>query len=283
MTDLSQVTADRMQQAPGGSLRAADTSPNGFAGEVGLLLIRNIREAMRSPVIAFVFPVLFPLFAETLVASAYSRVSSLESFPVHPYTAYMAPGMMLLAGMMGSGYSATALVLDVQTGFLHRMRLLNVRPSAILLSRILFDALRVLPAAVVVLLVGLVLGARIESGPLSVPPLLLMCSVWSVAYGGLFYIVALTTWNPQAPLAMSPLFILLMFTSTAAMPAPLLPDWLESLSGYNPFTYVTEGARALMTGPVDGGALLGMAAVLLGGVVLTQLFVIPLFRRAVER
>ncbi|MEU2233382.1 ABC transporter permease [Streptomyces vietnamensis] len=285
MTDLSLASSGasgppaRGRTAGPGAL----ASSNGFAAEVGLLLRRNVREALRSPVIAFVFPVLFPLFAETLVASAYSRVSSLATFPVHPYTAYMAPGMMLLAGMMGSGYSATALVLDVQTGFLNRMRLLDVRPSAILLSRVLFDALRVLPAAVVVLVVGLALGARIDSGPAAVPVLLVMCSVWSVAYGGLFYIVALTTWNPQAPLAMSPLFILLMFTSTAAMPTNLLPDWLATLSAYNPFTYVTEGARALMTGPVDGGALLAMAGVLVGGVVLTQAFVIPLFRRAVER
>ncbi|MER8043667.1 ABC transporter permease [Streptomyces sp. NPDC094032] len=284
MTDLTLDSRDRAKPPTTGAVSPLPrASANGFTAEVLLLLRRNIREALRSPVIAFVFPVLFPLFAETLVASAYSRVSSLASFPVHPYTAYMAPGMMLLAGMMGSGYSATALVLDVQTGFLNRMRLLDVRPSAILLSRVLFDALRVLPAAVVVLVVGLALGARIDSGPAAVPALLLMCSVWSVAYGGLFYIVALTTWNPQAPLAMSPLFILLMFTSTAAMPNALLPDWLAALSAYNPFTYVTEGARALMTGPVDGGALLAMAGVLLGGVVLTQAFVIPLFRRAVER
>jgi ABC-2 type transport system permease protein len=250
---------------------------------VRMLLHRNIREAMRSPVIAFLFPVLFPLFAETLVASAYARVSSLQSFPVHPYTAYMAPGMMLLAGMMGSGYSATALVLDVQTGFLQRMRLLDVRPSAILLSRVLFDALRVLPAAVVVLLVGLSLGARLESGFASVVGLLVMCSMWSVAYGGLFYIVALSTWNPQAPLAMSPLFILLMFTSTAAMPTSLQPDWLATLARYNPFTHVTEGARALMTGPMDSGTLLLAGVVLVVGIVVTQAFVIPMFRRAVER
>ncbi|MFE6156209.1 ABC transporter permease [Streptomyces sp. NPDC057889] len=253
------------------------------AATVRMLLHRNIREAMRSPVIAFLFPVLFPLFAETLVASAYARVSSLQSFPVHPYTAYMAPGMMLLAGMMGSGYSATALVLDVQTGFLQRMRLLDVRPSAILLSRVLFDALRVLPAAVVVLLVGLSLGARLESGFASVVGLLVMCSMWSVAYGGLFYIVALSTWNPQAPLAMSPLFILLMFTSTAAMPTSLQPDWLATLARYNPFTHVTEGARALMTGPLDSGTLLLAGVVLVVGIVVTQAFVIPMFRRAVER
>ncbi len=251
-------------------------------GEVALLLRRNLREALRSPVIAFLFPILFPLFAETLVASAYGRVATLPSFPVRPYAAYMAPGMILLAGMMGSGYSATALVLDVQTGFLDRLKLLDVRPSSILLSRLAFDAVRVLPAAVIVLLVSLVLGARVEGGLAAAGVLLLLCCVWSVAYGGLFYVVALTTWNPQAPLAMSPLFILLMFTSPAAIPASLLPNWLAVVARWNPFTYVVEGARSLMTGPISGEALARAGLTLLAGLVLTQAAVIPAFRRAVE-
>jgi ABC-2 type transport system permease protein len=116
--------------------------PGGLVGEIRTLFLRNLREGLRSPVIAFLFPVLFPLFAETLVASSYERVSTLPGFPVHPYAAYMAPGMLLLAGMMGSGYSATALVLDVQTGFLDRMKLLHVRPGAILASRLLFGPAR---------------------------------------------------------------------------------------------------------------------------------------------
>ncbi len=251
-----------------------------LAAETWTLFRRNFREGVRSPVIAFLFPVLFPLFAETLVAASYQRVATLPGFPVHPYTAYMAPGMLLLAGMMGSGYSATALVLDVQTGFLDRMKLLNVRPNAMLASRLLFDAVRVLPAAVVVLVVSLLLGARIDGvgGALT---MLAICSVWSVGYGGLFYIVALTTWNPQAPLAMSPLFILLMFTSPAAVPVYLLPDWLVTVSRWNPFSYVVEGARAAMAGHF-GRPMLSAVAVLLGAVVVTQVVVVPLFRRAIQ-
>jgi ABC-2 type transport system permease protein len=254
----------------------------GLVAETAVLLRRNLREGVRSPVIAFLFPVLFPLFAVTLVAGAYGQVATLPNFPVQPYTAYMAPGMLLLAGMMGSGYSATALVLDAQTGFLDRLKTLDVRPGAILLSRLAFDALRVLPAAVVVLGVSLVLGARIDSGPLGVLALLLICAVWSVGYGGLFYLVALTTWNPQAPLAMSPLFILLLFTSPAAVPAFLLPSWLDSLAAWNPFTPVVEGVRALMTGPLTARPLVLAGIVLLATLAITQAAVVPLFRRVLR-
>ncbi|QFU90580.1 ABC transporter permease [Amycolatopsis sp. YIM 10] len=249
------------------------------------LLRRNLREGVRSPVIAFIFPVLFPLFLITLVASSYERMAFIPGFPVRPYAAYMAPGLLLFTGMMGSGYSATALMLDAQTGFLDRLRLQPVRPLSILLSRLLFDAIRVIPAVAVVLVVSVVLGARIDHGWLGVLGLLVFCCVWSVAYGGLFYVVALRTGNPQAPLAMAPLSVLLLFASPAAAPPFLLQDWLETVSAWNPFTYVIEGLRALMTGPLEGStdtALLRAGLVLLVLTVLTQLIVVPSFRRLVE-
>jgi len=270
------AVADR----PGTAPAAPVLGQRSFGVEVWTLFLRNFREGVRSPVIAFLFPVLFPLLAETLVSASYSRVSSLPGFPIHPYTAYMAPGMLLLAGMMGSGYSATALILDVQTSFLDRLKVYNVRPNAILASRLAFDAVRVLPAAIVVLLGSMMLGAHV-AGPGQAVGVILMCSLWSVGYGGLFYIVALTTWNPQAPLAMAPLFILLMFTSPAFVPGYLLPPWLVSLSHWNPFTYIVEGCRAVMYGDAVGRPLWYALAVLIGAIVLTQAAVIPLFRRAV--
>ena len=250
--------------------------------DVGYLLRRNLREARRSPVIAFVFPIVFPVVAQTLVAAAYGRMASLPGFPVRPYAAYMAPGMFLLAAMMGAGYSATALVLDVQTGFTNRLRLLNVRPSSMLLARLAFDALRVLPAAFIVLVVSILLGAKASGGVPGIVGLLVLCSLWSVTYGGLFYVVAVLSWNPQAPLAMSPLFILLMFTSPAAIPIALLPGWLAQVARANPFTYVVEAARELLAGTVTAPTLLSCALVLVLGLALTQSAVVPLFRAAVE-
>jgi ABC-2 type transport system permease protein len=247
-----------------------------------ILLRRNLREGRRSPVIAFAFPVFFPLFIITLVASSYQRVAFIPGFPVHPYPAYMAPGMLLFTGMMGSGYSATALMLDAQTGFLDRLRLQPIHPMTILLSRLLFDALRVVPAVVVVLGVSMLLGARVDQGAPGILAVLVLCCLWSVTYGGLFYIVGLRSGNPQAPLALAPLSVVLLFTSPASIPVFLLPGWLRAVSAWNPFTYVVEGVRAFMTGPLRLSAVLALLAVLVGGVLITQLVVVPSYYRLVE-
>ena len=48
---------------------------------------------------------------------------------------------------------------------------------------------------------------------------------------------------------MFPLFFLLLFISTAFMPANLLPGWLETAAKFNPVDYMIQGMRGLM---IDG-------------------------------
>jgi ABC-2 type transport system permease protein len=254
-----------------------------LAADTWLLLRRSIREGLRSPVFAFLFPALFPLFMIALTSQSFREMVNLPGFPIRPYAAYEAPAVLMLTAMMGAGYSATGLVIDAQSGFLDRLRLLPVRPAAILLGRLLFDVVRVLPAGVLVLVASLGLRARLDGGIAGALALLALVLFWSLAYNGLFFVVALRTRNAQAPLAVLPLFMPLMFLSTAFLPKQLLPHWIRVVSDWNPYTYVLEGGRPFMTGggaaaPI-GKALLAALAIL----VITQVAVVRSFRALVRR
>ena len=122
--------------------------------------------------------------------------------------------MVLLTGMMGAGYSATALVIDVRSGYLDRLRVLPVHPVAIVLGRLLFDMVRVLPAGALVLAVSVALGGEVRGGLLGAVAILGLLALWSLAYSGIFYAVGLRTVNPQAPFALLPIFVPLMFLTT---------------------------------------------------------------------
>src|SRR5438105_14632818 len=90
-----------------------------FCGDVWLLLRRSIREGLRNPAFAFLFPAVFPLFIIVLTSQTFRNVIHLPGFPdIHPYAAYEAPAVLFLTAMMGAGYSATGLVVDSQSGFL---------------------------------------------------------------------------------------------------------------------------------------------------------------------
>jgi len=219
-------------------------------GQLRVLLVRNLREGARNPVLAYALPIIIPIAVLVLVAKTLYRVTDLPGFPTTNYAEWMTPAIVMLTAMTGVGYAATSLVVDIQSGFLDRLRLLDVRPAALLSSRVLFDVVRVLPAGAFALVVGLLLGTDLNEGVLGVLLLFALLVVWAVAYGGLYFVVALTTGNAQAPLALAPLFLPLQFLSTQFVPKALLPGWVRAIAAWNPFTYMVDASRAVTTGPM---------------------------------
>ena len=250
--------------------------------QVGLLLMRNLREGARNPVLAYGLPIVIPLAVLVLVAKTLYRVTDLPGFPTHNYAEWMTPAIIMLTAMTGVGYAATSLVVDIQSGFVDRLRLLDAQPPALLLSRVLFDVVRVLPAGGVLLVLGLLLGTHVNEGAVGVVVLFALLTLWAAAYGGLYFVVALTTRNAQAPLALAPLFLPLQFLSTQFFPKSLLPGWVQASSRWNPFTYMVDAGRALTTGPFSAVPLARAVAVALLMLVLTQLASLRAFTRAVE-
>ena len=248
--------------------------------QVRLLLFRSLREGARNPVLAYALPIIIPFAVLILVAKTLYRVTDLPGFPTTNYAEWMTPAIIMLTAMTGVGYAATSLVIDIQSGFLDRLRLLDVRPTALLLSRVLFDVVRVLPAGTVLLGLGLVLGTDLNEGLLGVALLFALLVLWAAAYGGLYFVVALTTQNAQAPLALAPLFLPLQFLSTQFVPKSLLPGWVQAISAWNPFTYMIDAGRAMTTGPLTVAPVAKAVAVALGILVVTQVLSRRAYRRA---
>jgi len=245
-----------------------------------LLLRRGLTVALRTPLTAFIFPVVFPLLTMIFVSQLTARITSLPVFPVHPYIAYLAPGTLLLVPMIGAGYAATGLVIDANTGFLDRIRLLPTRPSAIIFGKLLFEAVRVLPAGLIVLTVSVALGASDGHGAVTVVGMLGLIMLWSMAYSGLFYLIGLRTMSAQAPIALLPLALPLYFASTALVPRALMSGWMSTAADWNPYTYLVGGARTLMTGnSIDVTAIAKAVAVALVLLTITQLLVMRTLHR----
>ncbi|MGH3849449.1 MAG: ABC transporter permease [Pseudonocardiaceae bacterium] len=250
--------------------------------QLNLLLTRNLREGLRNPVLAYGLPVVIPLAMLILVAKTLTRVTDLPGFPTDNYAEWMTPAVIMLTAMTGVGYAATSLVLDIQSGFLDRLRLLDAFPASLLISRLLFDVARVLPAGAALLGVGVLLGTDLNEGAAGIVALFALLALWAAAYGGLYFVVALATRNAQSPLALAPLFLPLQFLSTQFVPAPLLPRWVQVAAQWNPFTYMVDAARALTTGPFTAAPIAKAIAVALVLLAVTQLTCRWAFARAID-
>ena len=242
-----------------------------FVRDIWLIFRRTLREGFRDPALAFIFPTLPPLFLAVLVAELQGDIVNLPGFPTDNYIAWIAPGALLLTAMIGAGFTATGMVIDAQSGYLDRLRLLPIRPAAILLGRLAFDMVRVLPAAVVVLIATLALGAELDDGVLGALAIFGLVAVWSLAWNSLFYVAALRTMNPQTSLMLAPMFLPFMFTSTVLMPKHLMPGWMQTVADLNPLTHLSEAARMFMTGGFNWGDL-GLALGFTAGIAAVGLF-----------
>ncbi len=249
--------------------------------QIRLLLVRNLREGVRNPILAYALPVVIPLAMLILVAKTLSRVTDLPGFPTDNFAEWMTPAVIMLTAMTGVGYAATSLVLDIQSGFVDRLRLLDASPAWLLLSRLLFDVARVLPAGVALLGVGVLLGTEVNEGLVGIAGLFALLTLWAAAYGGLYFVIALATRNAQSPLALAPLFLPLQFLSTQFVPRSLLPRWVQVASAWNPFTYMIDAARALITGPLTLAPVARAVGVALAMLMITQLLCRLAFARAV--
>jgi ABC-2 type transport system permease protein len=254
-----------------------------LARQSWLVFGRSLRAGLREPALAFVFPLAFPLLIIGLFSQIYRRVADLPGFPAGSYLAWMAPAVVLMAAMFGAGHSAMGLVRDLQTGFLDRLRLLPVRPAALLLGRLGFDMARVTIAGLGVLAVAVVLGAPMRGGPLAVGAVATLLAGWTLGYAGLYYVVGLRARSPEALTALVPLFLLISLLSTAYVPAELLPGWVRSAAAVNPYTHVVDTVRAAIDRTLDAGQLAAGLAAVVAAVALTQLAATRRFAGLVHR
>jgi ABC-2 type transport system permease protein len=244
------LTGQRL--GPGWNLykRSAPMRAIKLARDTKQVFVRSLRQAKRSPIVAFIFPVLFPMFMLTIMSQLYGDITRVLGFPTGSYTAWMAPSVFLMSAMFGAGYSATGLVMDIQSGYLDRLRLLPVHPASLMLGRLLFDVLRVSLGGVVVPAASVAMGARLSGGLAGIPAMLLLLALWTLAYGGMFYLVGLRSKNPRVQAVLVPMFLPISMLSTAFVPREFMPAWISAASSFNPYTYVVEGVRMFMTGSV---------------------------------
>jgi ABC-2 type transport system permease protein len=248
--------------------------------DAALLFGRSAGEARRDPGPAYVLPAMPPLLMAVVFTALFDRIAERPGFGTGAYVDYLLPGVVVLTALLGAGFTATYLVQDAVGGYLDRLRLLPTSRIALLAGRQAFEAVRVLPAAVVVAAVCVALGARIDGGIAGAAVCLLLVALLSAAFSGVFLVAGLATRDPQTALALQPLGVLVGLVSTALVPATLAASGFSDVARLNPASTVVDGARAALAGDVLSSEVALAIALSAAGIVLTQLAVIRQLARA---
>lgn len=248
-----------------------------------LLFRRYVVVGLRQPVFGFIFPIVFPVVLVIFVRAMFQRVADLPGFPLSSYTAYIAPGLIMLIPMLGAGYGAGALIDEIRSGFTDRLRLYGISTNQIMAAKYGFEMFRILPAGVIVIGLLAFLDAPLRAGVLTAAMLIVLMFLWSAAYSSLFYMVALRTLNPQAPVAMLPLALPVLFISQALMPSVFLSDWLRISINVNPFSHIVSAASTIMYGEFDTMIIVKGCLVAIGLFVILQIPIRMIIRKKIGK
>jgi ABC-2 type transport system permease protein len=228
---------------------------------------RALRAVPREPetVIPPIFIALF-FFVVNIGTLQHLTQSHIKGFDIK---SFMLPTAILI-GVTGVS-RAGSLVLDIQNGYFDRLLLSPVRRLAILIGHMVADVAIAFMLTVPIIVLAYNLGVRMHSGAAGVMLFIDMAGMWSLAFAGFGYAIALKTGNPAAVNSSFLLFFPFLFMTSSYVPRGQLTGWLSTIAAWNPVTYVLEGQRSLVTQGWHWAAL-GEAGLAIGAVGAASMF-----------
>jgi ABC-2 type transport system permease protein len=231
----------------GGVAQLTATGGVGFRAQTALLLRRLITVTARSPVIVVV----------NLASTAFFLITydgllggdrGLATLVGGNYQNFILPVGVLFAGLAG-GSAGFLLLRDIESGYFRRQLSMPLSRLAIVVAPMIIGAGLVLLQTVVVIAIGLILGADPETGVGGLLVMVGLSLLWGLGLAGYSVAVGLRTGSPQAAQAVSLINFPLIFLSPVFVPKDQLREWVQVIATINPTTYVLNGMRSLM---IDG-------------------------------
>lgn len=212
-----------------------------LAASVGLAK-RSMVNIVRLPS-AFLPSVLMPVFQSIAFAGTFFAIIQIPGFPTDRSINWFLP----LGTLMGSGFAGIgigfATIRDIETGFYDRIRLTPAPRRSLIAGPLLAALIRSVMVTTIVLIVGVVFGARPSHGVFGV--LFLYIAALGIAALGTGWGLGLAFRfkDMRAAAIMQLTFFLLVFLTDAQTPLFIMEGWLEVVARINPFTNIIRLAR----------------------------------------
>lgn len=221
----------------------------------GLLVRRSVVRTLRQPA-NLVFSFVFPLMLLAVSSGGLNAATKIPNFPTNSYLTFALAVPFVQGALFAANSAGTNFAEDIESGFLSRLSLTPLTRGALLAGQLAGVVALGLLQAVVFLAVGQAAGAGFEAGLAGLPVLFALSILITLGFGALGALAALRTGSGEAVQGMFPLFFVLLFLSSNALPRNLMSvDWFRTVATYNPVSYLLEAIRSLLISGWDGEAL----------------------------
>ncbi|RZS38928.1 ABC-2 type transport system permease protein [Herbihabitans rhizosphaerae] len=242
----------------------------------GYLIARALRALLRQPVF-IVITLVQPMIWLLLFGQLFKRVVEIPGFTGGSYIDFLTPGVVVMTVLFSAGWAGMAFIEDMDRGVMDRMLSSPVSRAALMAAGSADAAVSTIVQSIIIVLVGLAVGASFSGGVLGVLIMLLAAVLLAVAFSSLSNGVALLVRTRESLIGFSMMLTLpLSFLSSAMMAKETSPEWVRTVSGFNPVDWAVVASRSALSADPDWGAILSR----LGGLLAVALIMGWLATRA---
>jgi ABC-2 type transport system permease protein len=215
------------------------------------LALRVLRNLFRQPiwvVISVIQPVLWLL----LYGQLFKRVVELPGFNADSYISFVTPGLIIMSALQSGGWNGNGLVTDMNQGVMDRLLVSPINRTAIIMGRVLSMYIMGVAQWLVLIALGYATGARFAGGIIGVTVLFICGILLAAAFAALSHTLALVIRRQESIIAAANIVLMpLMFLSPILIDKNLMPDWIRSVSRFNPVDWSIDAAREALKADTD--------------------------------
>ena len=194
-----------------------------------------------------IFAAIQPIMFLVLFVYVFGGSISIPGF--ENYDQFLMPGIFAQSLVFGSAFTGIGLAEDLSKGLVDRLRSLPMSRSAVIIGRTISDLMRNLFTFVVMLVAALAIGFRFAGSLLDALAATGLLVLFSYALSWVQAVIGLSVRSVEAANSAGFIWMFPMtFVSSAFVDPSTMPGWLTPVADNNPFTVVTNAARALYNG-----------------------------------
>ncbi len=239
---------------------------------------RQVRNLRREP-IWVVLLLVQPMVWLTLYGELFERVPRLGGFGTDSYITFLAPGIVVMNAFFGASWSGMGMITDLDRGVIERFLASPVSRLSIVLSQIVRAGVTAMAQGLIILVVALALGVRVQAGALGWLTILATGFLVSAVFAGISQGIALLVRREATMIAVANFVSLpLFFLSTTLLAKQQMPGWMRTLAEFNPVNWGVVAAREAVLPDTDWTSLLAHLGLLALAGALTAAFATWAFR-----
>jgi ABC transporter DrrB family efflux protein len=206
---------------------------------------RNLLVWMRVPayiMFTVIQPVMFVLLFRYVFGGAIKVAGT-------NYVNFLLPGIIGQTAAFATFGTAIALAQELKKGVIDRLRSMPMARSAVLAGRLVADTARMFLTIVIVVGVGYAVGFRFQNGPGLAIGMIVLATVFGLAICCIAAYTGLAIGDEESVQAFGLVWLFpLTFLSSAFVPIPSMPGWLQAFANNQPVTYVINVMRSMALG-----------------------------------